>query len=77
MLNAVALDNAPGGRAQLLAQLRDRIEKSRAEQEGWRSRFDSLYDEAVRWNFSSPFLIQWAAPDTVGRNAVRERTCCI
>lgn len=61
LLNAVALDNAPGGRAQLLTQLRDRIEKIRTEQEEWRSRFDSLYDEAVRRNFSSPFLIQWAA----------------
>jgi hypothetical protein len=61
LLNAVALDSAPGGRAQLLAQLRDRIEKSRAEQEEWRGRFDSLYAEAVRRNFSSPFLIQWAA----------------
>src|SRR3984893_15930888 len=61
LLNAVALDNAPGGREQLLAQLRDSIEKSRAEQEEWRGRFDSLYDEAVRRNFSSPFLVQWAA----------------
>src|ERR1700731_1260899 len=61
LLNAVALDNAPGGRERLLAQLRDCIAKSRAEQEEWRSRFDSLYDEAVRRNFSSPFLIQWAA----------------
>jgi hypothetical protein len=61
LLNAVALDSAPGGRAQLLAQLRDSIEKSRAEQEEWKSRFDSLYDQAVRQNFLSPFLIQWAA----------------
>jgi hypothetical protein len=61
LLNAVALDSAPGGRAQLLAQLRDSIEKSREEQEEWKSRFDSLYDQAVRRNFSSPFLIQWAA----------------
>jgi hypothetical protein len=61
LLNAGALENAPGGRAPLLTRLRDRIEKSRTEQEEWRSRFDSLYDEAVRRNFSSLFLIQFAA----------------
>jgi len=61
LLNAAALDSWPSGRAEVLARLRDRIEKNRAEQEEWRSRFDGLYDEAVRRNFSSPFLIQWAA----------------
>ena len=57
LLNAAALDGAPGGRTPLLAQLRDSIEKSRAEQEARKNRFDSLYDQAVRRNFSSPFAI--------------------
>jgi hypothetical protein len=73
LLNSVVLDSAPAGRAQLLAELRDRIEKSRAEQEEWRSRFDSLYDEAVRRNLSSPLLIQWAAALFERGSAASER----
>lgn len=59
--DAAALDSAAGERSHLLAKLRDRIERSRAEQEEWERRFDRLYDEAVLRNFGSPLLIQWAA----------------
>jgi len=61
LLYAAALDGGSDGQGEQLAHLRDLIERSRGEQEEWRSRFDSLYDEAVRRNFSSPFLIQWAS----------------
>jgi hypothetical protein len=60
VFDAVAFEGMAGERSQLLEQLRDRINRSRALQEEWTRRFDSLYDEAVRLNFSSPFLIQWA-----------------
>jgi hypothetical protein len=60
VFDAVVLDGEAAERPQLLEQLRDRISTSRVFQEEWTRRFDSLYDEAVRRNFSSPFLIQWA-----------------
>jgi hypothetical protein len=60
LFDAVGLDGEGVERSQLVAQLRDRIKKSRVLQEEWTRRFDSLYDEAVRRNFSAPFLIQWA-----------------
>jgi hypothetical protein len=61
LLDAVALDSAAGARSRLLAQLRDHQEKSRAKLEEWRDLFDELYDEAIRRDFSSQYLIQWAA----------------
>jgi hypothetical protein len=61
LFDAIALDSEAGERTQLLAQLRDLIRQGRAAQEEWSRRFDSLYDEAVVRNFSSPFLVQWAA----------------
>src|ERR1700746_795761 len=60
-LDALALDSAAGARSRLLAQLRDHQEKSRAKLEEWRDLFDELYNEAIRRDFSSQYLIQWAA----------------
>jgi hypothetical protein len=60
LFDALGLGGEAGERSQLLELLRDRINKSRALQEEWSCRFDRLYDEAVRANFNSPFLIKWA-----------------
>jgi hypothetical protein len=60
VFDAVAFDGVAGERSQLLELLRDRINRGLVLQEEWTRRFDNLYDEAVRRNFSSPFLIQWA-----------------
>jgi hypothetical protein len=60
IISAVATD-APDTRSQLVAQLRDRIEEVRGEQNEWSRRFDKLYDEARTSDWNAPFLMQWAA----------------
>jgi hypothetical protein len=61
LISAVASQDAPDTRSRLVAQLRDRIEKSRAEQEEWSLRFDQLSDQARRSDWKEPLLIQWVA----------------
>jgi hypothetical protein len=73
LLEAIALDNEAGARSRLLVRLRDHQEKSRAMLEEWRDLFDSLYLEAVHRDFSSRFLVQWAAALLEKERAALER----
>jgi len=61
LFDAVDLDGEAVERSRLITQLRDRITKGRRLQEEWTRRFDDLYEESLQRNFSSPFLIEWAA----------------
>jgi hypothetical protein len=61
LISTVASQDAPGTGSRLVAQLRDRVEKSRAEQKEWGHRFDQLYDRARQSDWNEPFLIQWVA----------------
>src|ERR1700757_2432462 len=60
LLDPFDLDGAAVERSQLLARLRNRIETSRLKQEEWALRFDRLYEEARKSDWSKPFLTQWA-----------------
>jgi hypothetical protein len=73
VLDAIALDNAAGGRSGLLKRLRDHQEKSRAMLGEWRDLFERVYEEAVRRDFSSRFLVQWAAALLEKERAALER----
>jgi hypothetical protein len=73
LLEAIAVDAAASARSLLLARLRDHQEKSRAALGEWRELFDRLYEEAVRKDFSSRFLIQWVAALLEKERAALER----
>jgi hypothetical protein len=73
LLEAIAVDAAASVRSLLLARLRDHQEKRRAALGEWRELFDRLYDEAVRKDFSSRFLIQWVAALLEKERAALER----
>ena len=73
LLDAVPLDSAAGPRSGLVARLRDHQEKSRAMLAEWRDLFDRLYEEAIRRDFSSQFLLQWAAALLEKERAALER----
>ena len=44
-----------------LAGLRAHLAAMRTDREAWSHRFDELHDDAVRSNFSTPFLLKWIA----------------
>jgi hypothetical protein len=73
LLEAISVDNAAGARSRLLARLRDHQEKSRAALEEWRDLFDRLFEEAVRRDFNSRFLVQWVAALLEKERAALER----
>jgi hypothetical protein len=73
LLDAFPLDSATGARSGLAARLRDHHEKSRAMLGEWRDLFDRLYEEAIRRDFSSQFLVQWAAALLEKERAALER----
>ena len=61
LLDPFDLDGVAVERSELLAQLNNRIETSRVKRGEWALRFDSLYEEARRSDWSEPVLTQWAA----------------
>jgi hypothetical protein len=73
LLDAARLDSASGASSGLVAQLRDHQEKSRAMLEEWRDLFERLDEEAARRDFSSQFLVQWAAALLEKERAALER----
>ena len=60
-------------RAAIIARLRERIDRMRAQQREWSHRFDKFYDRALEEHFSTPFLIQWAAALLEKQRAALER----
>jgi hypothetical protein len=73
LLNAFASGNLTGARSERLGQLSDRIKKVREQQKEWRSRFDRLYEEARKGDWSEAFLIQWTAALLEKQRAALER----
>jgi hypothetical protein len=73
LIDDVDPDTAVGAQSNLLARLRRRREANHAALEEWSSRFDGLYDEAVRRDFDSAFLIRWAAALLGRERAALER----
>jgi len=74
-LRQFAVDNAAASQSRLLVQLRDHQKKSRAALEEWRDLFDKLYENAVRRDFTSRFLVQWFAALLEKERAALERLC--
>lgn len=60
LISAFAADYDATTRLQLIARVREHIERGGAEQRQWAHRFDQLYEKARQSNWSEPFLIQWA-----------------
>lgn len=61
LIGAVAFGSNTGTRYALIAQLRERIDQGRTEQNKWHRRFDELYEQAQQSNWDTNFLIRWAA----------------
>jgi hypothetical protein len=61
LLDVLQLDSAAGAPSELSVRLRERIEKNRQLQKEWSSRFDRLYDEALRHDWGTPFLMRQVA----------------
>jgi hypothetical protein len=73
LLDAVALDGSAGAWFTLPEQLRDHREQSGAKLGEWRDLFERLYDDAVRRDVSSRFLVQWVAALLEKERAALER----
>jgi hypothetical protein len=73
LLDPFDLDGVAVERSELLAQLNNRIETSRVKRGEWALRFDSLYEEARRSDWSEAFLTQWAATLLERQRAALER----
>jgi hypothetical protein len=57
-LDVLHLDFAAGAQSALRLRLRDHIEKARQVQKEWSGRFDEIYDEALRHDWDTPFLMR-------------------
>jgi len=73
LIDAVDAEGGAEERSSLLAHLREHRGGNHAALKEWSSRFDRLYDEAVRSDFDSAFLIRWAAALLERERAALER----